>query len=143
MTEIDPNSTSSLWLPAMANEADRVAKEIAPVLRAEGFRKKGRSWHRATDDVIQVINLQGSQWSTEEFYCNLALYIKALGDLETPPEYTCHIRRRVDTDDLGAMISSALDWFAGRATESELGQKLADGVLQAVATGEAQSYLRR
>ncbi|MDM4019382.1 DUF4304 domain-containing protein [Roseiconus lacunae] len=79
----------------MASEEKReLLKAIAPTLKAHGFKKKSATWYRTRDGFIQTFNVQGSQWS-KAFYLNLGIYIKAIGDSTTPPEFDCHIRNRV------------------------------------------------
>ena len=87
----------------MASEEKReLLRAIAPTLKAHGFKKRSATWHRTCDGFIQTFNVQGSQWS-KAFYLNLGIYIRAIGDSVTPPEYDCHIRNRVSelVDDLG------------------------------------------
>jgi len=126
----------------MTNEADKVAQHVADVLKEHGFRKKHRTWHRGANGVIQVLNLQASQWNQHDFYCNLALYLTDLGDLASPPEYKCHIRRRTDTADIPGMIRFALAWFDERKTVTGIRERFHSGDLDAIVTGEAQSFLR-
>ena len=85
-----------------SDEKRELVKAIAPTLKSRGFKKKDATWHRANDKFIQTFNVQGSQWS-KSFYFNLGIYIRALGDKITPPEYHCHIRNRVGevADDRG------------------------------------------
>lgn len=78
-----------------SNEKHNLVKAIAPTLKMHGFKKKDSTWHRTKEGFIQTFNVQGSQWS-KSFYLNLGLYVTALGDETTPPEYRCHIRNRVD-----------------------------------------------
>jgi hypothetical protein len=79
----------------MASEEKRqLLSAIAPTLKRRGFKKKDATWHRVQGGFIQTFNVQGSQWS-KSFYLNLGLYISALGEKTTPPEYHCHIRNRV------------------------------------------------
>ncbi len=79
----------------MASEEKReILKAIAPTLKAHGFKKKDATWHRTRNGFIQTFNVQGSQWC-KAFYLNLGIYILAIGDSTTPPEYACHIRNRV------------------------------------------------
>ena len=68
---------------------------FAPPLKLIGFKKRGGTWHRATGAGVQVINIQGSQWS-RIFYINLGVYFPELGKKDLPSEYDCHIRRRLD-----------------------------------------------
>ena len=59
-----------------------------------GFKKQGPTWHRSSVDVIEVFNIQGSQWS-KNFYINLGTYFKEIGSEDKPKEYDCHIRQRL------------------------------------------------
>ena len=68
---------------------------FAPALKVLGFKKRGGTWHRNQGDWIQVINIQGSQWS-RTFYINLGVYLPELGMKESPAEYDCHIRERLN-----------------------------------------------
>ena len=75
----------------MASEEKKNLEAILkPVLKVHGFRKKGGTWWRHTDDFIQVVNIHGSQWS-KRFYLNLGVYIREIGDKEFPAEYDCHV----------------------------------------------------
>ncbi len=75
-------------------EKRELLQAIAPTLKAAGFKKKDATWHRVRDGIIQTFNVQGSAWG-KSFYLNLGIYLTALGDETTPPEYRCHIRTRV------------------------------------------------
>ena len=72
---------------------------LKPLLKDLCFRKKGGTWWREVGGFVQVVNIQGSQFS-KRFYLNLGVYIKALGEKTQPAEYDCHIRVRLDS--LGA-----------------------------------------
>ena len=67
---------------------------VSKILKSLGYKKKGLNWWLARSDTIQVFNIQKSAFG-EELYFNLALYHRALGNEETPPEYRCHIRARL------------------------------------------------
>lgn len=80
----------------MASEEKRLLLQaLSPTLKAHGFRKKDSTWRRTRDGFIQIINVQGSQWS-RSFYLNLGIYIEAIGAKATPLEFDCHIRNRAD-----------------------------------------------
>ncbi|MDP1734048.1 MAG: DUF4304 domain-containing protein [Sulfuritalea sp.] len=64
-------------------------------MKAHGFRKSGPTWHRDCDRMIQVLNIQKSQWG-DQFYINLGIYLKDLGSEVRPTEYRCHVRCRVE-----------------------------------------------
>lgn len=72
-----------------------VESQLAPGLKALGFKKQARTWTREGTDVFQVVNVQKSQFG-EQLYVNVAVYLKALGPETAPPEHRCHIRARLE-----------------------------------------------
>jgi hypothetical protein len=57
-----------------------IQNHVKPFLKAEGFRKSARSFHRAKGEVIQVVNFQASMWNTPEgarFTINLNIVLPA------------------------------------------------------------------
>ena len=80
----------------MASELKKnLVNAFKPFFKEHGFKKKGATWHRDTGEFIQVVNIQGSQWSPS-FYINLGVYIKRFGGKETPDEAECHARERLN-----------------------------------------------
>lgn len=75
-------------------EQKQLANAIKPLMKSAGFRKTSFNWHRKSGNVVQVLNLQGSQWSKFVFV-NLGIYFSEIGSKEKPPEYECHIRERL------------------------------------------------
>jgi hypothetical protein len=62
---------------------------------AHGFKRRGkRNWLRRTDDFIQLLNLQGSQWAKNDNYLNFALWPLALGEPPVIAEHKFHLRMR-------------------------------------------------
>lgn len=54
------------------DETKIIESAFAGVLKARGFRKRGRNWFRTTSaDAYQVVNLQKSSWGGGNFYVNL------------------------------------------------------------------------
>ena len=78
----------------LANSKDLEAI-VTSVLKPEGYRKKGANWYSETDDCILMVNLQKSRWGGQ-FYINLAVLVTDLNKNNTPQEYDCHIRARLD-----------------------------------------------
>jgi Domain of unknown function (DUF4304) len=91
---------------------------LEDVLSPAGFSRKGDSWFRSTDEVVEVVNLQKSQYG-HQYYLNYALWLRALGEMRFPKEEKCHLRMRV-----GSIVSSEaqlarlLD-FEADATDTE------------------------
>ena len=121
-----------------AKALDRIVGiALVGTLKAQGFRKAGRTWRRATNDgVIQVVNVQGSVSNTDSSgrcALNAGLYFPELADVlgigrvtEAPSDADCHLRVRP------AMLRpDRLDtWFDYRAgdaaSEKAAGIALAD-----------------
>ena len=80
-------------MPSLENK--HLQRWFAPTFKAAGFTKAGATWRRGRPLLIQVFNIQGSQWS-RDFYFNLGAYLTDLGDLERPSEFHCHVRERLD-----------------------------------------------
>jgi hypothetical protein len=70
-------------------------RQLAAPLKALGFKKKSRTWWRHGDETIQVLNLQKSEFG-ERLYVNLGVYVRALGEEESPPERRCQVQVRLE-----------------------------------------------
>lgn len=71
-----------------------VVKQIfAASLDKAGFVRKSDSWYSETADAILVANLQKSNFG-DQYYINLAVWLKTLGEMRYPKENRCHIRIR-------------------------------------------------
>ena len=80
---------------ALSPRTAQFAKALAPVFKVDGFTKTGCSWHKRCAELIQVFNIQHSQWGNQ-FYLNIGIYLTELGKETKPAEYRCHIRCRVE-----------------------------------------------
>lgn len=90
---------------------EEFAKAIAPDLKANGFKKSKFTWHRKTDDGVQVFNAQQSQFG-DEYYLNLGYFISALGNESNPPEYRCHVRHRLNSaKEPLSVMKEIQEWF--------------------------------
>lgn len=85
---------------------DILQNEIFQFLKPLGFKKKGRTFNRQTEDgIYQVINIQSGQYYSilyGSFTINLGIMVKEIYELEisnTPKdfylEYECQIRERL------------------------------------------------
>lgn len=73
-----------------------LVETINKVLRVLDFKKKASTWKREFKEVIQIVNLQRSQFSFS-FYLNLGIFIKRLEeDKSDPKEYECHHGNRFE-----------------------------------------------
>lgn len=63
-------------------------------MKSAGFSKKSGSWYRTTDEVITVVELQKSQYGLQ-YFVNIALWLRPLGEATAPKEHVCHVRTRL------------------------------------------------
>jgi hypothetical protein len=77
------------------------AEELNQLAQQQGFKRKGqRKWLRRTADFVQLVNVQRSQWSSEDQYLNFALWALAFGEPPSIAESEFHFRTRAE--DMGA-----------------------------------------
>lgn len=75
--------------------AKRLEAEFDGILKPLGFSKKGKHWVRETAQCFSIVSLQKSQWG-EQFYVNLAAFVKELDPQVTAPkEPQGHFRVRL------------------------------------------------
>ena len=48
-------------------------EQISPVLKQLNYRKRGSYWYKTVDSHICCINVQGSQWDTDDYYVQIGL----------------------------------------------------------------------
>jgi hypothetical protein len=71
-----------------------LVKLFDDVLAPAGFRRRQSTWYKGNEDTITLVNLQKSQWGGQ-YYVNLGVYLRALGNATSPPEHQAHIRTRL------------------------------------------------
>lgn len=117
---------------------DIVKRTIAPFFKGLGFKKNGNSFNRTTGDIIQVANIQKSQWNhadhvsftfnigffNEDIYKNswdkaVPKFIREfdcqihfrLGHITKQSDYWCELNEKVTVDNLEIEIKDHLDNF--------------------------------
>ena len=122
---------------------DEQIKALAHLLKPLGFKKLRGTWHRASADTIQTINVQGSQWGPE-YYINIGTYLRVLGEEVTPPEFRCHIRSRIHPPGRSAeiLVQECLDWFEQFGNVTSLIKHSKDDSLPLTTAGSAKEWLR-
>ena len=71
---------------------DFLSNKLRPVLKPRGYVKKGNSFLRQSDDIIYIINIQGSCWNwegDETFYVNVGIVSAAV---ENAVGHACSIK---------------------------------------------------
>jgi hypothetical protein len=74
-------------------------------LPRHGFQRKGRVWWKNGPETNVVFELHKSQYSNM-FYCNLGVWLNALGQLTQVAPHRCHFNARLDN----ARVLEALDF---------------------------------
>ena len=70
-------------------------KAFSAPLEKAGFTKKGQTWYLDGRDTIVVVNLQKSNYS-EDYYVNVGIWLKALGDASFPQVEYCQLNYRME-----------------------------------------------
>ena len=60
---------------------------IAPILKTEGFSRIKNRWHKRKGDVIFCLEIQGSNFGKDVYYCNIYLAVDGYYDGEFPQEW--------------------------------------------------------
>lgn len=99
---------------------------IVPILKARGFRKKGRNFHKTVGEAVQVVNIQADRWNegnAGRFTVNIGAYFRAVAEIAErwvvdgmPKEPECTVRYR-----LGMLMPEPGDkwWVLGKNTDDK------------------------
>ena len=131
----------------MSNPGPRLETSIrsylGPYLREDGFTGSGRTFHRLTNGLIQVVNVQGSRYGGQ-FAINLAVQPSTIPDVlgNTPDlkkitESHCEFRRRLaesGADQWWVHDMSQASMDAAVATAAEVYIRIGRPVLDAVSS---------
>lgn len=74
-------------------QSSQVKALLARTLSEAGFVGGASTWRKSLLDSILVVDLQKSQYG-HQYYLNLGIWLKQLGDAQAPKEHQCHIRLR-------------------------------------------------
>jgi hypothetical protein len=99
--------------------ADEFIAQIKPELKLSGYKKYNQTWRKNNKESISVFNVQKSQWDDCSFYVNVGVYYKKLGNDLKPTENLCHVQSRINTDDWGTVVITALSWLRQRESLSD------------------------
>src|SRR5215217_1628112 len=91
---------------------DTIRGGLAPVLKQDGYRKSGRTFHAVRPESVLVVNVQastGNVGSVGRFTINLGLYLPAVETVlngtgamaALPKEYECTVRTRLKHNGIG------------------------------------------
>lgn len=71
-----------------------IERGISAALRPVGFARSRRNWRRVDEEIVQVVNLQKSQYG-DQCFLNIGFFLRQLDpDVTAPVEHRCHVRLR-------------------------------------------------
>ena len=76
-------------------EKEDLVKTLYAPLKTAGFKKRSLSWYLDGKDTVVIVNLQRSNWS-KDYYINIGIWLKALGNEAFPKHYKCPMDWRVE-----------------------------------------------
>jgi hypothetical protein len=128
-------NTRNIYEEALTKKENPIHKTLKHVLAPIGFSRKGNSWFRRGTDVVQVVNLQKSQYG-QKYYINFAVWLLALGETQFPREEQCHIRFRVDS-----LVTNEDQYQELLDLESNLNIDNRDDLLRQTLTSSLQPFI--
>lgn len=111
-------------------DVESFSAEIAPILKKHGFRKQRLNWRKNLGSAIAVLNVQMSSWGERNYYVNVGIYLKTLGDESSPTYNRCHVQQRLAADLPLSVVNEAIEWFSSRASIEALAKLHRSGQLQ-------------
>lgn len=72
----------------------QLKKLFGKTLELHGLRRSGTTWYLESEEAVAVVNLQSSNFG-EQYFINLASWLKCFGEEKNPKENKCPIRIRL------------------------------------------------
>ena len=83
-------------------DKETLISQITPQLKTMGYKKRNNTWAKQSDPEMNIfidINIQGSQYDKKDYYINLGVYIKALGQKNIPTCISdCQMQERITVE---------------------------------------------
>jgi hypothetical protein len=71
-----------------------IQEAFVEAVKGGGFHEYAGSWYLDGAEATLVVNLQKSTYG-DQYYVNLAVWDKSLGEVKFPKEHKCHVRLRL------------------------------------------------
>jgi hypothetical protein len=113
------------------NKCDILNQEL---LTNNGFVYRKRGWYRCTEDFLQIINFQKSNWGNQ-YYINIGencLSRLNAGSIIYPPERLFHLRGRVEDLGIPEETLDCMD-FENSILENERKNKMTSIISECIA----------
>lgn len=122
---------------------DELAAAVKTYMKEKGYKKRGTTWTKRTDDEISlVVNIQGSQYDKEQYYINLGIYVHALGTKGQPSISDCHMRERINTPvDTAELFCGIADkWEEWYGTYNKIYERVLQGKMPQLTAKNVYAY---
>jgi meiotically up-regulated gene 157 (Mug157) protein len=108
----------------MAAERNVIQQTFDNFGKSAAMVKQSGTWYRNTNDVIQAMNLQKSQYGPS-YYVNVGWWLRSLGDVKFPKDHQWHIGIRLESlaANRAEEIKALMDLESG-ISERERGRQL-------------------
>lgn len=111
-----------------------LSEHVKPLLKQEGFAKSGMTFYRTRDDIVDVINFQGSKWNgfgNHTFFINcgmdsLDFQLKTTGQQNFKPFYSAPLY----SDRIGSMISAVPEYVMSENYKTPDLEKFANSLVE-------------
>src|SRR5258708_22479975 len=80
----------------MTGERNVIQQTLEACGAGAEMSKKAGTWYRSTDEVIQAVNLQKSQYGPS-YYVNAGWSLRSLGDVKFPKDHQWHVSIRLES----------------------------------------------
>ena len=91
---------------------DEVIKQLSIKLKEKGFLKSKNTWCKKTSEVAFLVEIQGSQWDKDNYYCNIYGSLKGYNNIEKPTKNDKELWHRLGVrDDLKNQENTPIDYI--------------------------------
>jgi hypothetical protein len=66
-------------------------KSLKLLMKDKGYRTQGNYWFKESNDIVQFVAVQGSQWNKNDFYVNVGIMKKSHVTKKCHPDYEWEI----------------------------------------------------
>ena len=89
---------------------------VKPILKARGFKKKGKRWSKVLEDFTLVFFIQGSVYDKDAYYVRPGVFINGC---DSGTDYYGHFSMDIKVSDSETVLNEALSFFS-EWTDKEL-----------------------
>ena len=96
---------------------EALIEHVKPILKAQGFKKKGKRWTKVIDEFTLVFFIQGSIYDKDAYYVRPGVFINGYGG--NGFDYYGHFSTDIKISDAEAVLNETMSFFS-EWTDKEL-----------------------